>query len=342
VAQASKLGRLIYLLDKAAALGSDALLARIPPKDHVPIGGFLATRDVEPSGAEKPSFTVLFFTPGDGPHIAYRVRVPFKPGARSTVEDVTPPAEPNKPTEVLIRARATALAALPKTAQPINPVVLLARPTIGEEGILVYLLAGTKTRDLAVFGKHHRVLLSADGTTVLRFEPLSKSALEISLQVARPGSKPVEMIVSHIVTDYPLETHVFVSLLHNVPVIVVTQRGTWRVDGERIEFLGGRKLGSAPGPAPGASSPSLPTCPDLCASVLAARCPNGPRDRDDCITPCEKFRSGSCLERFRALIDCSGSTPHVGCDPRGFVTVTGCETPYREFLLCGSARPNAP
>src|SRR5580692_8675005 len=243
ISQSARLGRLIYLLDKAAAIGSDALMAHIPG-DHVPIGGFLATRDVDASGAEKASFTVIFYTPGNEPRIAYRVRVPFKPGAAASVEEVKPPSSPEVELEKMIRARSTALAALQGPTQPINPVVLPAS-LIGEDGYLVYLLAGTKKPAIAVFGKHHRVLVSPDGATIKRFESLSKSALEMPLAPAQPGATTAALVVSQIVTDYPLETHVFVSLLNRVPVVVATRRGEWRVDGDHIQFLGSIEKPSA-------------------------------------------------------------------------------------------------
>ena len=45
-------------------------------------------------------------------------------------------------------------------------------------------------------------------------------------------------VVSHVVTDYPLETHVFVSLLHkNAPIYVATRRGTWLVIGDKITLV---------------------------------------------------------------------------------------------------------
>jgi hypothetical protein len=46
------------------------------------------------------------------------------------------------------------------------------------------------------------------------------------------------LTITHLVTDYPLETHVFTSLLVRLPVYVLTSRGTWRVNGDQIAFLG--------------------------------------------------------------------------------------------------------
>jgi hypothetical protein len=53
-----------------------------------------------------------------------------------------------------------------------------------------------------------------------------------------PGAKPIAAAVSQIVTDWPLETHVFVSLLHgSAPIYTATQRGIWLVTGDRISLI---------------------------------------------------------------------------------------------------------
>jgi hypothetical protein len=82
------------------------------------------------------------------------------------------------------------------------------------------------------------VTVSGDGK-VREVRPLSKSILELSTK-APDGGKPEALVVSHIVTDYPLETHVFASLSANLPVYVATDRGDWLVDGDKISFLGPR------------------------------------------------------------------------------------------------------
>jgi hypothetical protein len=189
----------------------------------------------------KPAYFVFFFTAGDDPHIAYRIHVPLEPGAKPSIEEFKPPKSASDGQRLLIHARQTAIRALPEVVQPINPVVMPGR-AVGEDGVLVYLLAGTKRAGVAVFGKHYRVLVSPDGGTVKRFEPLSKAILEVPLAPSElpPGAEPAGLMVSHLVTDYPLETHVFASLLHKMPVFVATSRGNWRVNGDHISFLGAR------------------------------------------------------------------------------------------------------
>ena len=235
---AEGLGQQIYLQDKASAIGTDALMERVKSLNDFALGGFLTVREADASGKLKPSFQVMFFTRGDDPRIVFRVHVPLELGSVPMVDEMYPPSLANEGERLLIRGRQTALDALRQIVQPINPVVLPG-DAIGEEGILVYLLAGTTRPNVAVFGRHYRVLVSSDGRTVKRFEPLSKAVLEIPTEPS-PGGQSVVLAVSHLVTDYPLETHVFTSMLHGIPVFVATARGNWQVDGNRISFLGRR------------------------------------------------------------------------------------------------------
>jgi hypothetical protein len=324
LARAALIGRTLYLHDKASAIGTDAFLEHVAAGGATPVGGYLSLRDVDANGAAAPSFTVLFFTRDAEPRIAYRVHVPFQANAQAVVEDVSPPAAPAPAILTLIRARRTALAALPPTTQPINPVVLPARPALGEDGILVYLLAGTKRAGVAVLGLHHRVLVSPDGERVLRFEPLSKGPLEAPLRSPSvpAGAKPVGLVTSHSVTDYPLETHVFESLLYGMPLTLVGPHGTWEVDGDRIAYEG-----------PAAAPLPPPACAPVCTAA-AGRCPHGPPDQASCLTVCERVRSGPCADRYAALFACAGPAPVYACDAHGGLTVAHCEREYESMLRC--------
>src|SRR5262249_32181266 len=133
-----------------------------------------------------------------------------------------PPAEASDGLLLLFRARQAALAATPRNGQPLNPVVLPGA-ALGQKGILVYLLAGTTQPGEMVFGIHHRVLVSEDGTRVVASTPLSKTALVVSDRNLPAGARPEGAYVTHLMTDWPLETHVLVSLMHhNRPIYVGT------------------------------------------------------------------------------------------------------------------------
>ena len=98
--------------------------------------------------------------------------------------------------------------------------------------MLVELLAGTNKPDTVVLGKHYRVIVTQDGRRVESITPLSKAILEFP---KHPNG--LSLYVTHIVTDYPLETHVFASMLNDVPIYVETERGVWLVDGDSITLI---------------------------------------------------------------------------------------------------------
>jgi hypothetical protein len=85
------------------------------------------------------------------------------------------------------------------------------------------------------------VLIPEEGGPPSYVMPLSKSILELPTK-GKDG--PVKaMFVTHLVTDWPLETHVFVSLRTHKPVYVATTVGIWRVDGDKIRFVDDRPPG---------------------------------------------------------------------------------------------------
>jgi hypothetical protein len=112
----------------------------------------------------------------------------------------------------------------------------------------VYLIASTKKLDVAVLGRHHRVLVSGDGKRVLHDEPLSKGILELPMAGGNlpPGARAVSLVVSHILSDAPIETHVFASLRYGIAIDVVTKAGSWRVERGKVEYLGASATAASP------------------------------------------------------------------------------------------------
>jgi hypothetical protein len=237
VERSQTVGHALFLFDRAAAIGTDVLFSKIRTPERS-LAGYLTLPVDDGAGGLDAAFSVLFFTTGPEPQIAFRVHVPAFP-APPSLEELEPPATMDENLRAYARARESALAVPRDTHQPMNPVVLPGR-ALGEQGIVVYLIAGTNRPDIAVFGKHYRVLVSDDGGTVRRVDALTKSVLELPLAdpQASPGSRTVALSMSHLVTPHPLETHVFGSLLYEVPVYVATERGIWNVDGDRIQFVG--------------------------------------------------------------------------------------------------------
>jgi hypothetical protein len=236
VHDSEQVGLLLYLLDKASAIGTDVMFANIKKPSDAGIGGWLTFGSADAAGKPTNGYRVLFLTKEEPPRIACRVQI--DPGAPPIFVRHEPPLPAAPEVVLMFHARQAAIAAMPSNGQPINPVVLPGG-ALGYNGILVYLLAGTKRPGELVFGIHYRALVSKDGSHVIAMMPLSRSALIVRDRDVPAGVTVEGNYVNHVVTDWPLETHVFVSLLHHRrPIFVGTRLGQWKVVGDKIEFLG--------------------------------------------------------------------------------------------------------
>lgn len=234
------LGWELYIHDKAAALGTDVMLENLDDSQKAGIRGYIVLREGNEQNQPTGSWLVYFFSDRDDPRIAYQVRItpPQTPGRATTKFDaITPPRKPMEGELAVFRAVRNAIASIPdRPNQSLNPVAIPAEAT-GEEGILVYLLAATKKENVVVFGKHYRVLMSKDGQSVNRIEPLTKTVLESPIPPGKSNEKPAALFVTHLLGDYPLETHVFISRLHHLPLFVSTEKYLWRIDEGKIELV---------------------------------------------------------------------------------------------------------
>jgi hypothetical protein len=233
VERSTEIGRMLFTLDTISAVGTDILLANVKDPASKRIGGYLTLPDIDQEGTFKKAFVVSFFTQDEPPRIAYEIR--FAKDSKPTFEAFDPPKAASSKFADLVHVRQVAIKERPKSSQPINPV-LIPGAARGENGVLVYLLAGTKEPNIAVFGQHFLALVPYGGTSATYIKPLANSVLELPT-VTPDGEKPALIAVSHLVTDYPLETHVFTSLLFGIPLVVMTKRGEWQVDGARISLL---------------------------------------------------------------------------------------------------------
>lgn len=230
ISRAEGIGRQLYELDKVSSIATDTLIERVPNFRDAGVAGYLPAREASGDGRPKDSFLVAFFTKDDPPLIAYEVRVGR--AAPPEFAAFSPPKAGTESFVTLVRARQSAIAALPKVHQPINPI-LVPGGANNDAGILVYLLAGTTKPGMVVFGQHFRVLMPEHGTVPKYVMPLSKSVLEVPINGGPNGA----LVVTHLVSDCPLETHVLVSLQTHLPIYVVTRVGLWRVDGDKIALI---------------------------------------------------------------------------------------------------------
>lgn len=104
--------------------------------------------------------------------------------------------------------------------------------------IAVYLIASPPVTAGIMGGRHFRVETNSEGTQVVSVTPSTRGCLFIPTnQGLPPGATPVGVTISHVLSPAPTEFHVFLSLLHNKPVYVGTEVGTWKVDGGAISLI---------------------------------------------------------------------------------------------------------
>ena len=219
------LGRQLYKQDDLASKGTDAMLEKYPESGKIATGGWITM-----PGAE--SSKVYFLQETDsGVSLAYVVT--FQAKGDPTVKDVR--GEP-VPAEVLARyhARKAAIEAVRKLLTRTYNFEMLGDPA--DKGFIVYALASTQDPNEIMVGRHFRISVSADAK-VTAVDAFSNSMLILQKQTPDmpKDAKPVAFTVSHVVSNTPVETHVYLSLLHGTPFYVGTSDGTvWKVENGSI------------------------------------------------------------------------------------------------------------
>jgi hypothetical protein len=220
------LGQELYRRDHLASDGTDLLFAAHPEAKEQPIRGWVSILGEEAS-------TVYFVRQKDDVlSLAYTITFPR--GGKPTVKDqVGEPLPENVRARFL--ARQTAIAAVPKRyTKQINAEVL---DDPAGKGFLVYVLSSTDEPNKMVVGGHYRVTVSADGKKAEVIDALSRSLLILPVNPpdVPEGSKTVAAYMTHIVSATPVETHVFVSLLHRQTFYVATsETDIWKVENGTI------------------------------------------------------------------------------------------------------------
>jgi hypothetical protein len=220
------LGKELYRRDHLASDATDLLFASHPEAKEQPIRGWVSILGEDAS-------TVYFVRQKDDVlSLAYTITFPRE--GKPTVKDQV--GEP-LPESVRARflARQTAIAAVPRRYTPQINAEVLDDPA--GKGFLVYVLSSTDEPNKMVVGGHYRVTVSADGKKAEVVDALSRSLLILPLNSpdAPKGAETVASFMTHIVSPTPVETHVFVSLLHKRTLFVSTSRtDIWKVENGTI------------------------------------------------------------------------------------------------------------
>lgn len=222
----SAMGQAIYRQDVAAWVATDAVMAlwasTPPPAD---MAGWIVADEGEAQrvrfvrqhgGTLKSTFDVVV---RDG-----------RAGPVEVVSDGTLSAEE----KAGFLARQTAISNIGhlRCSQNLNTVVL---DDPDSDGWLVWLLTSTTDANIVPMGGHYRFRISADGSTVLRRDMLSNSCLNMPRRQSDDQGRPVALAVSQIVSQGPVETHVFLSLQNRMPIYVIAGEGRiFEVNGPEI------------------------------------------------------------------------------------------------------------
>lgn len=218
----SRIGAEMFRLDSAAWLATDALLEGVSQEELRSVRGWL----IEPVDD---GLRVHFYRQGD-PDPA--------PGWESVVKadragPVTLAAQSALTTEELAQTRALATARANigdlRCSPNVNTVIM---DDPDSDDWLVWLLTPMPDNGAVPIGGHYRFRISSDGRTVLRRDQLSNACF-----FADPPPADVQdsmLFYTQIVSKGPVETHVFLSIQNQLPIIIAANDRLFGVAGAEI------------------------------------------------------------------------------------------------------------
>jgi len=220
-----EMGKAIYRHDVAAWVATDALVDHLAPAPlAAPLVGWIVVD-------QGPDLLVRFIRrDGDALYPAYDIPVhEGVAGAVVTVENGT--LSPTETAAFLARQTAINNIGRLRCSAQLNTVVL---DDPDSDGWLVWLLTSTTDANIVPMGGHYRFRISGDGSTVLRRDMLSNSCINMPIQQAGSTGQPAGLAISQIVSDGPVETHVFLSLQNRLPIYVMAANQVFEVNGADI------------------------------------------------------------------------------------------------------------
>jgi hypothetical protein len=221
-----QLGKELFRRDEMAARAFDLLFESHPESKQAPIRGWVTEYNKERR--------FVYFIQERDSKLSLAYSIDFQKQDAPKIEDRAGIPLP----EAVARrfsARKTAIDAIPNFMTKTYNFEVLDDPE--GQGFLVYALAATKDPHEIVVGGHYRVTVSSDGKTAQRVDALSRSFLVLkkSTPDMPKGSEIKELMMSHIVSSTPVETHVYLNLLHQIPFLVITSESDqWEVSAGRI------------------------------------------------------------------------------------------------------------
>lgn len=223
-----RLGRQMFVLDAMAAQASDAMKAAGHVKGKEDLRGWIVelTSAVgrvrylrERNGTLEAAYDIDF-VPGTAPHLAVAA------SPLLTSEEIAQ-----------FNAQLLALNNIDRPcSQAYNPVAIKDPES---NGWLVWALAATTQSGVVIVGGHYRFTISADGKTIIRKDALSRGCLNLPISDDPAKGRPVALFSVQLVSNEPLETEVYLSLLHHMPLMIaMPDRKIWTFESGTVSDSG--------------------------------------------------------------------------------------------------------
>ncbi|WP_428631946.1 hypothetical protein [Sphingopyxis sp.] len=229
--QSASIGTILYALDKAARVSTDALLEKMDRAQLAGPGGYVIER------ASGSALRATYFRGvGKDARAFFVAEVEGEELLRSELLPAPVPLTARQAELAAAREAAAKIAVAegykPCSAAPFNTVVVPS----SDGPIGVYLLTAQTTAASYPIGGHFRVVVGPDGEK-WSSRPFSASCLNLDLPKLPTGSEPVALVTSNRLDPVPTEIFVFASHSLGLPLYVATNdQRLWQVDGRKIEL----------------------------------------------------------------------------------------------------------
>lgn len=222
-----KLGVAIYEQDIRAATATDLMYERKIDGAKAHIRGWIVEGDAK-------SMLVRFVRDNGGKlEAAYDISFV---GKKVPVFSEPTNRELSAPQLAQFKARSLAGQHITRPASNRYNVVILPDPE--SDRWLVYALAATTEPNAIMVGGHYRFTVSKNGERLERSDELFKDFLVLSSKPPNlpKGSSAAALMMTTLISDLPLETHVYLSLLHHMTFYVSTaDQKVWKVERGKIK-----------------------------------------------------------------------------------------------------------
>ena len=223
-------GQLLFELDRAAWVGTDDLLERLPNAGALGARGYIVERD----GL---AYVVTFFGgPADRPLAYYRGRVENRRVVSREIfeADERPTLTPFQRRLADVRGMVARLGRRPCGNRAFNTAVI--PPETPDGPIDLYLLTPQVEQGVFPLGGHYRFTIAAD-SSVQSSREFTRSCIAFDTRAVPRDGTPEAMMVTHLLDPVPTEIHVFSSITSQLPIYVLAEGRTWAVEGSQIRLV---------------------------------------------------------------------------------------------------------